>query len=200
MIAASRKRPPGAIIFKLLSLASVAAWTVLNYARLSLIWKLGARITFRGPVHVPSASGTVRVGRRSSFGPHVSIEAASGATLSLGEHVAVNQGVFIVARESVTIGAYTLIGEYASIRDNDHGFSDLDRMISHQGFTSDPVVIGSNVWIGRMATILKGVRVGDGAVIAAGAVVTRDVEANTIVGGVPARLIRTRVPSAITGS
>lgn len=55
---------------------------------------------------------------------------------------------------------------------------------------SKPIVIGNHVWIGERATILKGVTIGDGAIVAANAVVTKDVEPNTLVGGVPARVIR----------
>ena len=67
-----------------------------------------------------------------------------------------------------------------------HGLVPEDRKTTYPA----PIVLGKNVWIGSNATILQGVTIGDNAIVAAGAVVTKDVEANTIVGGVPAKFIR----------
>lgn len=67
-----------------------------------------------------------------------------------------------------------------------HGLAPQDRKTTYPA----PIVLGRNVWVGSNATILQGVTIGDNAVIAAGAVVTRDVEADTVVGGAPARFIR----------
>ena len=58
---------------------------------------------------------------------------------------------------------------------------------------TQPIIIGNHVWIGMNVTILKGVRIGDGAIVAAGAVVTKDVPENTLVGGVPARVLKTDI-------
>ena len=90
---------------------------------------------------------------------------------------------------AVTIGNDCLIGEYVSIRDADHGTEPGTPMRS-QAHASAPIVIGDDVWIARGAVILKGVTIGSGAVVAANSVVNRDVEPNSIVGGVPARLLR----------
>lgn len=185
-------RRPGALVFKALSLVREYYWTIRNRLILRLIWTLGSGVSFRGPVVVRSASGTVRVGRGARFGPWVNVEAARGAVLEIGEGVSINQGTFIVARESIMIGAFTLVGEYVSIRDNDHGFANPDELIAHQGYITRPVRIGRDVWIGRGAVISKGVIIGDGAVVGAGAVVTADVDEYTIVVGVPARLLRRR--------
>jgi acetyltransferase-like isoleucine patch superfamily enzyme len=76
--------------------------------------------------------------------------------------------------------------------DFDHGVVDVERPIRRQGIYKRDVDVGSNVWIGYNASILRGVRVGDNSVIGANAVVTRDVPANAVVGGVPARVIRMR--------
>ncbi|MCA9936785.1 MAG: hypothetical protein KC415_22775 [Anaerolineales bacterium] len=78
-----------------------------------------------------------------------------------------------------------------------HGFADVQRPISEQGYTNAPIVIEDDVWIGFQAVILPGVTVGKGSIIGAGAVVTKDVPPYSIMGGVPARLIRQReLPSS----
>ena len=94
--------------------------------------------------------------------------------------------------DRIDIGADVLIGDSVTIRDTGHIFADVDAPIISQGIDVRPVVIEDDVWIGHGATVLKGVRIGRGAVVAAGAVVTRNVEPYTVVGGVPARLIGRR--------
>jgi len=100
------------------------------------------------------------------------------------------------ANDLIKIGSNVMIADAVCIRDSDHVHSDLSRPMNSQGIVSSPVVIEDDVWIGRAAVILKGVRVGRGSIIAAGAVVTKDVEAYSIVGGVPARVIGRRDKSA----
>ena len=81
-----------------------------------------------------------------------------------------------------------------TICDNNHGTTDFDTLheapIKRKLYTKGPVIIGNNVWIGDKATILGGVTIGDGAVIAANSVVTKDVPAYSVVGGNPARVIK----------
>lgn len=92
----------------------------------------------------------------------------------------------------IHIGKHVMIAHAVSIRDTDHVFGDVSIPMVQQGIMSAPVIIEDDVWIGHGATILKGVRIGKGAIVAAGAVVTRDVAPYSIVGGVPAKLIRAR--------
>ncbi len=120
------------------------------------------------------------------------ILAATGerTVLKIGDDVGIS-GATLVATTGVYIGPRTLIGADAMILDSDfHPLDPAQRRI-HQtvGALSGPVHIGSNVFIGARALILKGVSIGDGAVIAAGAVVTKDVSPGTIVGGNPARVL-----------
>lgn len=100
-------------------------------------------------------------------------------------------GLFCVfgVNERIDIGADVLIADAVTMRDTDHVFERADATIMAQGIAVHPIVIDDDVWIGHGASILKGVRIGRGAVIAAGAVVTKDVASYTIVGGVPARVI-----------
>jgi acetyltransferase-like isoleucine patch superfamily enzyme len=109
------------------------------------------------------------------------------AVIRIGQHTFLNRRCEVISRRSVTIGNGCWIAWDVTIAD-----SDLHQLEGGSPATS-PVVIGERVWIGARATILKGVTVGDGAVIAAGAVVTDDVPAGALVGGVPARVLRSDV-------
>jgi serine acetyltransferase len=159
---------------------------------LGLAWTFEGRTRIEGHIIVRSFGGEVRLGDRVLLGPMVVMGAARGAQLKIGAGTSVNQGSFIEALVSVTIGQNCLIGEYCSVRDNDHAFADPDLLIRDQGYNSAPVVIGDDVWLGRQVTVLKGVTIGHGAVVGANAVVTKDVPARAIVGGVPARIISWR--------
>jgi acetyltransferase-like isoleucine patch superfamily enzyme len=106
-----------------------------------------------------------------------------GAVLSIGDRTFVNHRTEIVAHDSVTIGRYCLLAWDVLVLDSDSHSVD-------GGPRSAPVVIGDRVWIGCRATVLKGVTVGDGAVIAAGSVVVSDVPPRALVAGNPARVVR----------
>jgi acetyltransferase-like isoleucine patch superfamily enzyme len=92
----------------------------------------------------------------------------------------------------VSIGAECVIADRVMLIDFDHGMVEVERPIRLQGIYKRDVRVGSNVWIGYGACILRGAKVGDNAVIGTNAVVTKDVPSNAVVGGVPARLIRMR--------
>lgn len=112
--------------------------------------------------------------------------------LKIGKHCQVNEDVYI---QSAEIGDYVLIAQRVAILSVTHLMDRLDIPIKMQGSTeSRPVTIESDVWVGRNAVLMPGIRIGKGAVIGAGAVVTKDVPPYAIVGGVPAKLIRYRTP------
>lgn len=115
---------------------------------------------------------------------------ASGGQITIGHSAFIGTGSIIVSRQSITIGNNALIAEYVTIRDQDHRFGG-DVPTALNGFDTAPIMIGNNVWIGAKATITSGVTIGDNAVIAAGAVLTSDVPANTVVGGIPAKILKT---------
>lgn len=139
------------------------------------------------------SDGPVRLqlGAHCRFGRRVYLETTEGGVIRLGDHVRVNAGTFIVAYAEVSIGRDTLIGEYVSIRDADHGV-EAGVLIRDQPHAARPIRIGEGVWIGRGAVVLKGVTIGDGAVVAANSVVTKDVRPMAIVAGVPARELKLR--------
>ncbi len=111
--------------------------------------------------------------------------------IQAGRALSINCGAFISGRGGLTMGNGVLIGPNAVVVTTEHSFAG-DRPVSEQGHELRPVTIGDDVWIGANAVILAGVSVATGTVIAAGAVVGKDTEAYTIVGGVPARVLGRR--------
>ena len=99
----------------------------------------------------------------------------------------ISENATIHAYESISFGNDVAISSGVAIRDSD------DHAINHNPRITAPIKIGNHVWIGINATILKGVTIGDGAVVAAGAVVTRNVPERCLVGGVPAKIIKTQI-------
>lgn len=94
------------------------------------------------------------------------------------------------ANSMIRIGSRVMIGQNVTVRDTDHEFETSSKDMIYQSIRKKAVEVENNVWIGHGAIILKGVRVGAGSVVGAGAVVTKDVPRGTVVGGVPARTIR----------
>ena len=172
--------------------AIASAWGRLwSHARLSaaLARAVDASVVVLGAVEL---HGTRRItlGRRLHVYPGQYWETQGAGSLHIGDGVVLSRGVHLVAHAAVHIGAGTMIGEYASVRDANHrrGAGPL----RDSGHDAAPVHIGRAVWIGRGAAVLAGVRIGDGAVVAANAVVTHDVAAGAVVGGVPARPLHLR--------
>ena len=133
------------------------------------------------------AGATISVENGFSIGDNAYVIVRKNAALTLGGGY-INSNAQIVCNQSITIGNGVAIADGVLIRDCD------DHDIQYEGYQKNaPVVIGDHVWIGQRATILKGVTIGDNSIIAAGAVVTKDVPANAIVGGVPAKVIRENV-------
>jgi len=134
----------------------------------------------------------VRIGKRVEIEHDVFFKVVDdGARLELGDFVFIGAGSEIDVALSVRIGDHTLLAPGVFITDHQHNVA-RDKRIDEQGITSAAVVIGSDVWLGTKCVILPGVTIGDGAVVGAGAVVTKNVEPYAIVAGVPAREIGRR--------
>ncbi len=135
--------------------------------------------------------GKVRFGRFVWIGDGTKIRCHEGEIL-IGAKTVLGQECTISAYRHVRIGEQCMIADRAMFIDFDHGMVEVERPIRLQGIYKRDVDVGSNVWIGYGACILRGVRVGDNSMIGTNAVVTEDVPANAVVGGIPARVIRMR--------
>lgn len=135
-------------------------------------------------------SNGAKVGKRCSFYPGVWI--APGRKLVLGDDVDLALGVIITTSGGVTIGDRTLVGYRAQIISANHVIPECRGRIFGAGHDKAPVAIGNDVWIGANSIVLPGVTIGDGAVVAGGSIVSKDVEPFTIVAGVPAKKVKDR--------
>jgi acetyltransferase-like isoleucine patch superfamily enzyme len=141
--------------------------------------------------------GEVRFGRFVWIGDRTKIRCHEGE-VEIGAKTVIGQECTISAYQRVRIGRECVIADRAMFIDFDHGVVETERPIRQQGIYKRDVVVGSNVWIGYGACILRGVSVGDNAIVGTNAVVTKDVPANAVVGGIPARVIRMReTPEAL---
>lgn len=113
-----------------------------------------------------------------------------GKNITVGENVFINACCHFQDQGGITLGDNCLVGHNVVFATLNHGFAPEER----QSMLPAPIVVGRNVWIGSNSTILQGVTIGDNSIIAAGSVVTKDVPANAIVPGVPARFIRSISP------
>jgi acetyltransferase-like isoleucine patch superfamily enzyme len=163
-------------------------------------WKLrlGRRLKLDGLAFIGpgcqlevGSNAVVELGRWSWIGHRCKIRCHEG-TVSLGAKTVMGQECTISAFQHVSIGRECVIADRAMLIDFDHGAVDVEKPIRLQGIYKRDVRVGHNVWIGYGACVLRGTSVGDNAIIGSNSVVTHDVPANAVVGGVPARLIRMR--------
>lgn len=113
-----------------------------------------------------------------------------GKNITVGKNVFINACCHFQDQGGITLGDNCLVGHNVVFATLNHGFAPEER----QSMLPAPIVVGRNVWIGSNSTILQGVTIGDNSIIAAGSVVTKDVPANAIVAGIPARFIRSISP------
>ena len=137
-------------------------------------------------------SRRIRLGRGLFLYRELHLETQGAGEIAIGDGVVISRGAHLVAFAGIRIGAGSMIGEYASIRDANHRFGTATPL-RDAGHDARPIEIGREVWIGRGAMVLPGVRIGDRAVVGANAVVTRDVPAGARVAGVPARNLATEI-------
>lgn len=114
------------------------------------------------------------------------------SAIKIGNHVKINHYVFMDGGGGIEIGNNVLIAPMVYLSAADHGYDNLEIPISQQALIKGKIVIEDDAWIGANSVILKNVTIGKGAIVAAGSVVTKDVEAYSIVGGVPAKFIKSR--------
>jgi len=136
--------------------------------------------------------GKLRIGEMNIIYPGATIRIDQG-WMETGVEVSFGPGCHIYEpRAGLAIGDHCLIGGGVLICGVNHGFAARGVPMRRQEVKAEPIVIGDDVWIGMGAIILPGVTLGKGAIVGAGAVVTSDVAPGQVVGGVPARLVKTR--------
>jgi len=114
----------------------------------------------------------------------------SNGELSIGPGVFFNRGCNLVAHKKIEIGADCMFGPNVSLYDSDHVFADPTKPYRYQGYTKDPIRIGSNCWVGVNAVVTKGSTIGDNTVVGANSVVRGHLEASSLYAGQPARRLR----------
>jgi acetyltransferase-like isoleucine patch superfamily enzyme len=137
------------------------------------------------------------------FGENVSIGAFSrvivstslnniGDKIVIGNNVGIGEFAYLGGAGGLEIGDECIVGQYLSCHPENHNYENTAISIRHQGISRKGITIGKNCWIGSKVTILDGVIIGNGCIIAAGSVVTKSFPENTIIGGVPAKVIKSR--------
>lgn len=182
------------IINRIFYEAAVFNWKQLPFKKRGLIRDVGRNYTVVTPENIC-------IGNYFSFGDNLKIQAwkqYQGVTyepyICIGDNVSLMGNCQISCCGKITIGDGCLFGDNVFVTDNFHGESrtfEIDVPPNQRKlYVKGPVVIGNNVWIGRNVCIMPGVSIGDGAIIGANSVVTEDIDASTVVGGVPAKVIR----------
>jgi acetyltransferase-like isoleucine patch superfamily enzyme len=174
-----------------------------KYGRLALRWaylklRWGRRLQTDGLCFVGPGvkieigpTATLRLGRWSWIGHGTKIRAHEG-TVEIGAKTVLGQECTISSFQHVEIGRECIVADRVMLIDFDHGVVETERPIRLQGIYKRDVNVGSNCWIGYGACILRGVTIGDNAIVGTSTVVTKDLPANAVAGGVPARILRMR--------
>lgn len=153
----------------------------------------GCSLSAGAVLRANAAGVAIRLGQQVSI--HESaLLAANGGFIDIGDQCWISPNCVLYGNGGLKLGSEVLLGPGVCISTVGHSFESLTTSINQQPLVTDPVTIENNVWIGMNASIAPGVHIGEGAVIAAGSVVTRNVPAFAVVGGVPARQIKSRLP------
>ncbi|HST42732.1 MAG TPA: acyltransferase [Conexibacter sp.] len=172
------------------------ALLIARWAWLKLRWRGrlqtdGLAFVCPGVTFEIGKGATVVLGRWSWLGHGTKIRAHEGE-VRIGAKTVLGQECTISAYQHVSIGRECIVADRVMLIDFDHGVVEVERPIRLQGIYKRDVRVGSNVWIGYGAALLRGVTVGDNAIVGTSSVVTRDVAANAVVAGAPARELRRR--------
>lgn len=149
--------------------------SILNKFNINIYNKLGANISFNARLE-----------------KNVDLLGIKNICIKNGAFIGKNTRI-IAYNEKVHIGENVLIAANCTLITRSHIYSDLEIPIKNQGYNDDSIIIEDDVWIGTNSIILKGVKIGKGAIIAANSVVNKDIESYSIVGGSPAKFIKKRI-------
>jgi acetyltransferase-like isoleucine patch superfamily enzyme len=155
-------------------------------------WRTDGLVFFgRGLELQIARNARIEFGRFVWLGDGTKVRCHEGL-VEIGAKTVIGQECTISAYQRVRIGEQCVIADRAMFIDFDHGVVEVERPIRVQGIYKRDIEVGSNVWIGYGACILRGVRIGDNSIVGTNSVVTKDVPANAVVAGIPARVIRMR--------
>ena len=159
---------------------------------------LGAKTKLQEKVKIDALSTDgVVIGQNCVLGRNTCIE-CTGSLSHLGKGVVIGNGTtfgndcFFGAAGGIRIGDNVMAGQYVRFHSENHNYKDHDKLIKDQGVNHQGIEVGNNCWIGAGAVFLDGAKLGNGCVVAANAVVTKQFPDNSVIGGVPAKLINTR--------
>lgn len=158
--------------------------------------RLSPWVRLEDGVHLDALGrGPIELGRHVRIGAYSRLIISTtldnlGAFIRIGNNVGIGEFAYLGGAGGLEIGDNCIIGQYFSCHPENHNFSNPNKLIRLQGVTRKGIRIGKNCWIGSKVTILDGVTVGDNCIIAAGAVVTKSMPAGSVIGGVPARVLR----------
>ena len=180
------------VLFFKLTRPIVPAWKRVYYTSglMTNIKDMDYSVQCDGRVHV-SGTRNISIGKRCRLGMETELMTSEKGRIQLGDDIRLNRGCTIVSYSEVSIGDFTIIGEYVSIRDANHGM-ERNEPIRYQKHTTLPIRIDRDVWIGRGCCILPGVTIGEGSIIGANSVINKDIPPYSIAAGVPAKVLRQR--------
>lgn len=162
------------------------------FAANSFFRRVGPGTQFFGWPSFGTCNANISIGENCLIGRGVFFSASPESEIRIGDGCSINTMGHLIAVYGISIGEGTRIGEFVTIRDQNHATDAVDTSVSQQGYTGGPIAIGENCWIGRGVFIGAGVTIGNGVVVGANAVVVRDIPDATVVGGVPARILKHR--------
>lgn len=171
-----------------------------NYVTVAKLNAMGVNVDWSAIIH-PSAvfersGGAIAIGPRTHIDRGAIIR-AMGGEIKIGSDCSVNAYSFISGAGGVDIRNSVMIGSHVSIYASNHVFTDISVPMNKQGLNLKGIEIDEDVWVGTGVRILDGVRIGTGAVLAAGSVITKSIYPYSIVGGVPAKEISSRLRSSL---
>lgn len=166
---------------------------IVNHKRFA---RCGGNVTIAQGCHIRGFTN-IKLGSNIGFGMNAQIYASGAGTesITIGDNVSMNSNVIINADMggNIVIGNNVIIGPNVVVRASNHAFANTNIPIREQGHNAGSIIVNDDVWIGANAILLPNIKIGRGAIIAAGAVVTKNVDDYSIVAGIPARKIRNRL-------
>lgn len=181
------KKPRGLLLGK------NSKWIAPTRIRFGKFLKIGDHVTLSGLGTEGIVLGdNVGIGSFSQVIVSTSLNQI-GKGIKIGNNVGIGEFAYLGGAGGLEIGDNCIIGQYLSCHPENHNYTSTDELIRLQGVNRKGISIGDNCWIGSKVTVLDGVHIGHGCIIAAGAVVTQSFASHSVLGGVPAKLIKSRM-------